>query len=125
MRVRLYDVAHSRAGDKGNLNSLSLIPYDPDWYPVLCTLVTEEAVAAHLADRVVGPVVRHRMDRVRALIFVCPRAADDTVTSSLHLDAHGKSLSSALLQMEIDVGNGVRAVGAADAGDAAALSRSD
>ncbi|PSK99353.1 hypothetical protein CLV63_10376 [Murinocardiopsis flavida] len=106
MKVRLHDVAHSRAGDKGNLNTLSLIPYDPDWYLVLCALATAEAVAAHLADRVVGPVVRHRMDGVHALIFVCPRDADDTVTSSLHLDTHGKSLSSALLQMEIEVGDG-------------------
>jgi hypothetical protein len=103
MRVRLYDVAHARAGDKGNLNTVALIAYDPAWYPVLCAEVTPERVAAHLADRVVGEVVRHRLDNVGALIFVCPRGGDDTVTTSLWLDAHGKALSSALLEMVVDV----------------------
>ncbi|MBV2363294.1 hypothetical protein ACFPZ0_25825 [Streptomonospora nanhaiensis] len=103
MRVRLHEVAHARAGDKGNLNTISLIPYDPAWYPALCAAVTPEAVAAHLADRVAGPVVRHRLDNLAALIFVCPRAPEDTVTTSLHLDAHGKSLSSALLELEVEV----------------------
>ncbi|MDA2803177.1 AtuA-related protein [Nocardiopsis suaedae] len=99
--VRLYEVAHSRAGDKGNVTTLSLIPYDPGLYPVLCEVVTPEEVGRHLGERVVGEVVRHRMDGVGALLFVCPRAPGDTVTESLRLDAHGKSMSSALLEMEI------------------------
>ncbi|GAB3213827.1 AtuA-related protein [Marinactinospora thermotolerans] len=103
MRVRLYDVAHSRSGDKGNLTTLSLIPYDPAWYPALCASVTAEAVAEHLSWRVTGEVVRHRMDNVGALVFVCRRADEDTVTTSLYLDAHGKSLSSALLELCVQV----------------------
>ncbi len=103
MRVTLYDLAHARAGDKGNLNTIALISYRPQWYPVLCEAVTADVVADHLAERVVGPVVRHRMDNVDALIFTCPRAADDTVTTSLHIDAHGKSLASALLELVVDV----------------------
>ncbi|GAA3742531.1 hypothetical protein HDA32_003272 [Spinactinospora alkalitolerans] len=102
MKVRLYDIAHARAGDKGNLNTIALIPYDPAWYPALCAAVTPRRVAEHLSDRVSGEVVRHRLDNVHALIFVCPRAGDDTVTTSLHLDTHGKSLGSALLELTIE-----------------------
>lgn len=103
MRVQLYDVAHARSGDKGNLNTIALIADEPHWYPTLCAAVTAEAVAAHLAGRVTGPVVRHRMDNVGALLFVCPRAGDDTVTTSLYLDSHGKTLSSALLELVVEV----------------------
>lgn len=109
MRVRLYDIAHARAGDKGNLNTIAVIPYDPAWYGPLCAALTPDRVAAHLADRVAGDVVRHRLDNLPALIFVCPRAADDTVTTSLYLDAHGKSLSSALLELELELQPGAHA----------------
>ncbi|MUL42593.1 hypothetical protein FZ103_15670 [Streptomonospora sp. PA3] len=102
MSVRLYDIAHARAGDKGNLITIAVIPYDPDRYPRLCSVLTAQRVADHLAERVAGDVVRHRLDNLPALIFVCPRAADDTVTTSLFLDSHGKSLGSALLELELE-----------------------
>ena len=63
--------------------------------------MTPEKAGRHRGDRVVGEVVRHRMDGVGALLFVCPRAPGDTVTESLRLDAHGKSMSSALLEMDV------------------------
>ena len=44
MNVKLYDLAHSRAGDKGNTLILSLIPYRAEDYPLLCQQVTAEAV---------------------------------------------------------------------------------
>jgi hypothetical protein len=103
MKVALYDIAHSRAGDKGQLVTLSLIPYDASWYPTLRELVSTGSVREHLKDRVIGEVTRHEMPRLSALMFVCSRNATDSVTTSLHLDGHGKTLSSALLEMEIDV----------------------
>lgn len=114
MTIRLYDLAHARAGDKGNLITVAVIPYDPARYPLLCSALTPERVAEHLAERIAGDVVRHRLDNLPALIFVCPRAADDTVTTSLFLDAHGKSLSSALLELEFEVADeGAPATGGA------------
>ena len=103
MRVPLYEIAHSRAGDKGTLNTLSLIPYDKAWYPVLCEYALPEAVREHLSDRVVGRVTRYELPNLTALLFVCTRADDDSVTTSLHTDGHGKSMSSALLEMVLDV----------------------
>jgi hypothetical protein len=104
MRVRLHDVAHARAGDKGTLNMLTLTPYDLECFPALARAVTAEVVAAHLAERFPGEVTRYELPNLRTLIFVCRRAAGDSVTTSLRLDAHGKSLSSALLELEVTLG---------------------
>jgi hypothetical protein len=101
MTVTLYDIAHARTGDKGTLNTVSLIPYDERWYPVLRELVTAELVAEHLRERYPGGVIRYEMDNVSTLIFVCRRLPGDTVTTSLYLDTHAKSLSSALLELKI------------------------
>jgi hypothetical protein len=105
MNVTLYDIAHARTGDKGTLNTVSLIPYDERWYPVLQEVVTAQLVAEHLQERYPGGVVRYEMENLSTLIFVCQRLPGDTVTTSLYLDAHAKSLSSALLELEIEVEN--------------------
>lgn len=103
MRLVLHDIAHSRAGDKGQLITLSLIPYDPAWFPLLRDRVQPAHVREHLRDRLVGEITRYEMPKLAALMFVCARTSTDTVTTSLHVDGHGKSLSSALLELEIAV----------------------
>lgn len=102
MTIKLYDIAHSRAGDKGNTLTLSLIPYKTDDYPLLCTQVTAEAVKKHLADIVVGDITRYELPNLPALQFVCQQALTGGVTTSLTMDTHGKSLSYALLEMSIE-----------------------
>ncbi len=103
MQVRLHEVAHSRAGDKGTLVTLSLIPYRRHTYPELLREVTAERVREHLSHRISGTVTRHEMPNLPGLLFVCERSPRDTVTSSLYLDAHSKSLSSALLEMTVGI----------------------
>lgn len=102
MKIKLYDIAHSRAGDKGNTLVLSLMPYQGADYQLLCDKVTAEAVKHHLKDIVAGKVTRYELPNLRALQFVCERALLGGVTTSLTMDTHGKSLSYALLEMEID-----------------------
>lgn len=99
---KLAKIAHSRAGDKGNTLMLSLIPYEEKDYPVLLREVTAERVKKHLAFQVKGEVVRHELPLLKALLFTCHEALTSGVTTSLVLDAHGKSLSYALLEMEIE-----------------------
>lgn len=103
MKTKLYDIAHSRAGDKGNTLTLSLIPYNPDDYVRLCEQVTAEAVKHHLRDLVAGEVIRYELPNLPALQFVCQQALTGGVTTSLTMDTHGKSLSYALLEMWIEV----------------------
>lgn len=99
--MKLYEVAHSRAGDKGNTLTLSLIPYNEADYEMLRSNVTAEKVKAHLSGIVEGEVVRYEMPNIFSLLFVCTNALGGGVTTSLRTDAHGKTLSYALLEMEI------------------------
>lgn len=99
--MKLYDIAHSRAGDKGNTLTLSLIPYQPSDYALLCERVTAERVRAHLHEFVKGEVVRYELPAISSLLFVCQQALSTGVTTSWVMDAHGKTLSYALLEMEI------------------------
>lgn len=103
MKKKLYDLAHCRAGDKGNTSILSLIAYRDRDYPLLCRKVTAGSVRRHLGQVIKGKVTRHEVPNVGALQFVCEHALQGGVTTSLAMDAHGKSLSCALLEMEIEV----------------------
>ncbi|AEE52214.1 hypothetical protein [Haliscomenobacter hydrossis] len=99
--MKLYEIAHSRAGDKGNTLTLSLIPYQEADYTLLCAKATVEKVQTHLRDIVAGEIVRYELPNIHALLFVCQNALLGGVTTSLAMDAHGKSLSYALLEMEV------------------------
>ena len=102
--VKLREIAHSRTGDKGNTSNISVIAYDAKHYPLLKAEVTSERVKAHFAGVVEGHVVRYELPDIAALNFVMTQTLGGGVTRSLALDAHGKSLSSALLDMEIEDG---------------------
>ena len=98
---KLHELAHCRAGDKGDTSILSLIAYRAEDYPLLKERVTAEAVKRHLRGIVRGDIRRYELPRLGALQFVCEHALGGGVTTSLGLDAHGKSLSYALLEMVV------------------------
>jgi len=98
---KLHELAHCRAGDKGDTSILSLIAYRTEDYPMLVERVTVDAVKKHLQDIVLGEIRRYELPGLWALQFVCERSLSGGVTTSLGLDAHGKSLSYALLEMNV------------------------
>ncbi|GAB6085442.1 AtuA-related protein [Alkaliphilus crotonatoxidans] len=99
--MKLKEIAHSRTGDKGNISNISLIAYREEDYELLREKVTEEKVKEWFKEIVQGEVKRYELPRLGALNFVMDKALGGGVTRSLALDKHGKSLSSALLEMEI------------------------
>ena len=99
--MKLREIAHSRAGDKGNTANVSVIARDPSDYPHLEKHVTAERVKAHFSGIVKGDVVRYELPGIGALNFVLHEALVGGVTRTLALDLHGKSLGSAILEMEI------------------------
>lgn len=103
MKIKLYDIAHSRAGDKGDSSTLSLIPYDDKDYPLLKEKVTAQRVKEHFKEIVKGEVIRYEMDNVSSLLFYMDHSLNGGVTTSLAIDIHGKTYSFALLNMEIEV----------------------
>ncbi|MEM5422636.1 MULTISPECIES: AtuA-related protein [Paraburkholderia] len=100
--MKLRELAHGRTGDKGNTLNISVICYDAKHYAHLHNVLTPERVKAHLADVVKGEVVRYELPLLDAFNFVLGNALGGGVTRSLALDAHGKSMSMALLDLEID-----------------------
>jgi hypothetical protein len=102
--MKLRTIAHSRSGDKGTIINVSLIVFDERHYPLVVREVTAERVKAHFAELATGDVIRYELPLIGALNFVVHGVLGGGVTRTLALDAHGKSLSSALLEMDIDDG---------------------
>ncbi len=100
--VKLREVAHTRAGDKGNISNISVIAYDMKDYGILEKYVTAERVRDWFSGIVFGEVVRYELPQLGALNFVMDNALGGGVTRSLSIDMHGKTLSSAILDMEIE-----------------------
>jgi hypothetical protein len=99
--VRVYDIAHSRAGDKGDTSNISVIAYDAAGWEILRTQLTSERVMAAFAHIARGPIRRYELPKLQALNFVIDHALGGGVTRSLAQDAHGKSLSSLMLTIEL------------------------
>lgn len=99
----LREIAHARAGDKGDTNNVGVIAYEPHYYPLLQQWVTPERVKAHFGAIVKGRVTRYEMPKVHALNFVLEQALGGGVTRSLSIDPHGKSYSALMLTMPIEV----------------------
>ena len=98
---RVYDLGHSRAGDKGNTSNVSVIAYDDDSWRILSRELTSERVMNAYAHIAKGPVTRYELPRLRALNFVIENALGGGVTRSLAQDMHGKSLSTLILTIEL------------------------
>jgi len=99
--TKLREIAHSRTGDKGDRSNISLIVYRIEDYTRVAEQVTADVVKDWFKEIVRGEVVRYELPQLGALNFVMDRALGGGVLRSLAVDKHGKSLSSALLEMEI------------------------
>ena len=101
MTLRVYDIAHSRSGDKGNTSNVAVIAYDEAGWDKLREHLTAERVMAAYAHLAKGPIRRYELPNLRALNFVIENALAGGVTRSLRLDPHGKTLSSIVLTIEL------------------------
>ena len=99
--MKLYDIAHSRTGDKGNISTISVIAYRAEDYPRICEKVTAERVRDYFAPIGCTAVERYELPTLCAVNFVLHNTLGGGVTRSLALDTHGKSLSSYLLEMDV------------------------
>lgn len=99
--MKLRELAHSRTGDKGNTLNVSVICHDVRHYEHLRRELSADRVKAHLSEVVRGEVVRYELPNLAAFNFVLGQALGGGVTRSLALDAHGKSLSSALMDLDM------------------------
>jgi len=103
MKKQLVQLAHARSGDKGDKANIALFAPDQVTYDLLVREVTVERVRAHFAGIITGKVERFEVPNVLALNFVLHGALNGGASRSLRSDSLGKSLSSALLRMEVEV----------------------
>ena len=99
--MKLYELAHARAGDKGNISTISIIAYDMDDYDFLRQRVTVTRVMRQFSLLGATKVERYELPQLGALNFVIYNVLGGGVTHSLALDTHGKSYSSLMLEMYI------------------------
>ncbi|WP_371424358.1 hypothetical protein [Tardiphaga sp.] len=99
--MKLREIAHARSGDKGDTSNISVIAFDACDFGFLAEHVTAGHVAQHFSNTITGTVARYELPALGALNFVLTGALGGGVVRSLALDTHGKSLSSALLELEL------------------------
>lgn len=105
MRVTLAKLAHARSGDKGDTANVGLIALREEIYPLLVREVTAERVKQHFMGICKGDVERFELPNLGALNFLLHESLGGGGTLSLMTDAQGKTFSSALLRMEIEISN--------------------
>jgi hypothetical protein len=106
-RTPLYNLAHARAGDKGDLCNVGVIARRPEFYPVLLRELTAERVKAHFGEWCRGKVDRFELPNLEALNFVLHGGLGGGALASLRLDSQGKTFGFALLRLEIEVPDGL------------------
>lgn len=102
MKLQLRQICHARSGDKGDTANIGLIVLKEEHYPVIVKYVTADRVKKHFQGIAMGPVERYEMPNIGALNFLLHNALGGGGTKSLKNDAQGKTLSAALLRMEIE-----------------------
>ncbi len=100
---KLIDLAHARSGDKGDTANIGIIARQPEYYPILVSQVTAERVKEHFEGVCLGKVERFEVPNLGALNFLLHQSLDGGGTVSLKADPQGKTYSTALLRMEVDV----------------------
>ena len=103
MRLPLREIAHARAGDKGDTSSISVWVYEPRYYPQVKAQLTADLIKRAYPKLIRGPVERYELDHLHGLNFVLHDAIEGGVNSSLNLDSHGKSWSFLVLALELDI----------------------
>ena len=103
MKIRLRRLAHARSGDKGDTANVGLIALRDQFYPVLVREVTAARVKEHFKGICKGDVERFELPNLGALNFLLHESLGGGGTLSLMTDAQGKTFSTALLRMEIDL----------------------
>ena len=103
MKIELLKLAHARSGDKGDTANVGVIALRDEFYPLLVREVTAEKVKNHFGEMVKGEVERFELPNLKALNFLLHESLGGGGTLSLMTDAQGKTFSTALLRMHIDI----------------------
>ena len=103
MKIQLRRLAHARSGDKGDTANVGLIALRDEVYPLLVREVTSARVREYFGGICKGEVERFELPNLGALNFLLHESLGGGGTLSLMTDAQGKTFSTALLRMEVEI----------------------
>lgn len=99
----LRDIAFARSGDKGSSANIAIFGRTEAAYRWLRDHLSAATVEAYFRPLGVGTVVRYDVPNLQALNFVLPHILAGGGSRSLRIDAQGKTLAMALLEMRCDL----------------------
>lgn len=102
-RVVLREIAHARAGDKGNTSNVSVWLRDPAQFDAVRRQLTPARLKREFPHLLKGPIRVFPVPHLAGLNIVMEEALEGGVNGSLGLDGHGKSWSFLILGLEIEV----------------------
>ena len=103
LRVPLREIAHARAGDKGNRSNISVFAFDSKHYSILVEQITTKRLRETFGELFTGPIQRYLLPQLYGMNFVLDSALEGGVNESLNLDSHGKSWSFLILGLEVEI----------------------
>lgn len=98
----LYEIAYARSGDKGSSANVAVFARTPEAYDWLRENLTAGVVEEFFRPLGVGTVVRYEVPNLEALNFILPAVLGGGGSRALRIDAQGKTLGQALLEMKVD-----------------------
>jgi hypothetical protein len=101
--IRLSQIAYARSGDKGASANIGVIAHTAAGFGFLREVLTARRVEAFFLPLRPGKVVRHELENLGALNFIFPEILDGGGSVSLRIDAQGKALGQAILEMALDI----------------------
>ena len=99
--IPLREIAFARSGDKGNSANVAVFGRTSAAYGWLREHLTAAVVEEYFRPLGVGPVTRYDVPNLEALNFVLPEILAGGGSRSLRIDAQGKALGMALLEMKV------------------------
>ena len=100
-KILLRQLAHSRSGDKGSNSNIGVIAYNQDGYEFLQKTLTAEVVNTYFKPLGLVQTIRYELPNLLAFNFILKEILDGGGSRSLRVDAQGKTLGQAILEMEL------------------------
>jgi hypothetical protein len=100
--IPLREIAFVRSGDKGDSANIAVFGRSMAAYVWMRKFLTAAAVEEFFRPLGAGRVIRYDVPNLEALNFVVPHVLGGGGSRSLRIDAQGKTLGMALLEMTVD-----------------------
>jgi len=101
--VPLHEIAHARSGDKGSDANIGVIAYTQEGYEFLKGYLTAEKVESFFRLMGVEVTIRYELPNLLAFNFVMKGILAGGASQCLRIDAQGKALGQAILEMPIPI----------------------